>query len=119
MSDRERRIGENEAVFRQVNEQVERLNETFAVFTDHMVIVCECGADGCFEQLRITRDEYEALRSDPALFAIRPGHEIADVEDVVSRKDRYWVVAKRAGIATRIAEQTDPRRPDDRPDALT
>ncbi len=110
MDERERRIGENEALFRQVNEQVESLNETFSTLTDRMVIVCECGDESCLEQIEISLEAYEALRSDPALFAIKPGHEIPDVEDVVSRNDRYWVVAKRAGEVTMLAERLDPRR---------
>ncbi len=113
MDERQRRIGENEAIFRQVNEQVEALNETFATLTDRMVMVCECGDGGCIEQIRLTREEYESVRSDPALFAIKPSHDIPDVEDVVSRKEAYWVVNKRAGEATRIAERLDPRRPND------
>lgn len=111
MDERERRIGENEALFRQVNEQVESINETFSTLTDHMVIVCECGDRNCLEQIEISLEAYEALRSDPALFAIKPGHEIPDVEDVVSRNDRYWVVAKHAGALTMLAERLDPRRP--------
>jgi hypothetical protein len=111
MNQREERVGRNEAMFRQVNEQIEGLNETFAALTDRMIIVCECADAECIEQIEITRAEYENLRSDPALFAVKPSHVEPDVEDVVTRHEGYEVVAKRAGIPTRIAEQLDPRRP--------
>jgi hypothetical protein len=114
VSERAKRIGRNEAILRQVNEQVEGLNETFATLTDRMVIVCECGDESCMEQIEISRGEYESLRSDPILFAVRPGHELADVEDVVSRHEGYHIVAKRPGVATRIAKETDLRGSDDR-----
>jgi hypothetical protein len=111
MGAREERIGRNEAMFRQVNEQIEGLNETFAELTDRMIIVCECGDAECIEQIEITRHEYEALRSDPALFAVKPGHIQPDVEDVVANRGGYEVVAKHSGTPVRLAEQLDPRRP--------
>jgi hypothetical protein len=111
MASREERIGRNEAMFRQVNEQIEGLNETFASLTDRMIIVCECGNADCIEQIEIGRSQYESLRSDPALFAVKPTHIAPDVEDVVAKREGYDVVAKRAGTPTRIAEQLDPRRP--------
>jgi hypothetical protein len=104
------RIGRNEALFRQVNEQLEAVNLDFATVSQTMVLVCECPDEGCVEQIEMTPREYERLRSDPALFALKPGHEVPDVEDVVRRENGYVVVAKTAGRATEIAEETDPRR---------
>ena len=46
---------------------------------------------------------------DSALFAVKPGHEVEDVETVVERKDGYWVVRKAPGAPQRIARETDPR----------
>jgi hypothetical protein len=109
MNDRERRIVLNEALFREVNERVRGLNETFATFTDVMEVVCECGASGCMDRFAITPGEYEALRSNPDHFAIVPGHEIADVERIVSRCGHYDVVEKLPGEAQQIAHATDPR----------
>ena len=109
MNDRERRIVLNEALFREVNERVRGLNETFATFTDVMEVVCECGASACMERFAITPGEYEALRSNPDHFAIVPGHEIADVERIVSRCGHFDVVEKLPGEAQQIAHATDPR----------
>ena len=53
------------------------------------------------------------MRSDPRTFAIIDGHEIADVEDVVARHERYTVVRKRGTPEEAVAESTDPRRPID------
>ncbi len=84
---------ENETLFREVNEQVQGLSQTFEV-ADLMRIVCECGNAGCVEQIDVQPREYEQLRADPGLFAIKPGHELELVEDVVAQKDGYWVVKK-------------------------
>jgi hypothetical protein len=109
MDDRERRIVLNETLFREVNERVKGLNETFATFTELMDLVCECGARHCVERFAMPPDEYEALRSNPDHFAVVPGHEIADVERIVSRCGAYDVVEKVPGEAKRIAHATDPR----------
>jgi hypothetical protein len=48
------------------------------------------------------------VRSDSLLFAIKPGHEIPDVEDLVATNERFSIVRKHASEAV-IAVQTDPR----------
>jgi hypothetical protein len=109
MDERERRIGLNEAVFREANEALRGLNETFAAYTEKMELVCECGDGACAERITMSPSEYEEIRSDPAMFAIAPGHEAAGVEQVVRKREGYDVVRKHAGTARRLAEGTDPR----------
>jgi hypothetical protein len=109
MDEQKRRIGVNEAVFREANERIEDLNEAFATVTDELVLVCECGDGECMEKISLTREEYEELRADPTQFAVVPGHEKPTVEEVVARRKGYDVVRKVDGIPRRIAELTDPR----------
>jgi hypothetical protein len=110
MDERTRRVGLNEAVFREVNEQVESLNRSLADISDNqMHIVCECGDLGCVERLVVPLPRYEEIRSDSALFFIKPGHDLPDVEDVVERADGYAVVRKHPGEPQRVAAETDPR----------
>ena len=106
---RTERIGRNEALFRQVNEQVEELNETFGAAANVSTVVCECGDQSCIDQITLAKPEYERLRSDPILFLVVPGHDIPDVEHVIERTDRYWVVRKDAGEPARIARELDER----------
>jgi len=47
MSSREERIGLNEAVFREVNERIEDLAETFDLRTQSLDLICECGDAAC------------------------------------------------------------------------
>jgi hypothetical protein len=108
VSDRAHRIGENEALFRSVNEQVRDLNQTFLV-EGRLRIVCECGQDTCLEQIELLPSEYEAVRADATLFLVKPEHDEPDVETVVERNDDYWVVRKDRGAPERIARATDPR----------
>jgi hypothetical protein len=107
---RARRVGRNEAIFREINEQVDAINRGLADITDNqMHIVCECGDLLCVERLVVPLSRYEEVRSDPALFFIKAGHDKPDVEDVVEQADAFEVVRKKAGVPQQVAEQTDPR----------
>lgn len=109
MADRERRIAQNEALFRSVNERVQELDESFATLTDTFVIVCECGTQSCMEQIEVEPAEYERVRRNALHFLIKPGHEFSEVDDVIERADRYWVVEKDSGPPAEVARETDPR----------
>jgi hypothetical protein len=101
--ERKRRIGENEGIFREVNEMVRRLDPTW------MTILCECGDSTCRDQLVISYDEYARIREDSTLFVLRPGHDAIEAEQVVSKHVEFWIVRKHAGLPAAIARQTDPR----------
>jgi hypothetical protein len=60
----------------------------------------------------VTDAEYEAVRADGDHFIVAPGDEHVDlnVERIVVRNDRFWVVDK-AGKAAEITEALDPREP--------
>jgi hypothetical protein len=109
MSSRDARIGLNEAVSREVNERINDLADTFDLQSEPLDLVCECGDAKCVQRITMTHREYEELRSDAHQFAVHPGHEIPDVEDVIARRKGYDIVAKLEGIPERVAEETDPR----------
>ncbi len=103
------RVGLNEAVFRRVNEQLEALASEFRRTDAPLDLVCECGDPSCVERITMSREEYEQLRSDGAHFAVFPGHDLPDVEDVVANHGGYEVVRKHEGEPAELAERTDPR----------
>ena len=110
MSDeRARRVGLNEAIFRQVNEQIRDLNRDFGTEESTMSVICECGDGECTEQLEIRVTEYERVRGDSRLYVIAKGHEIPDVEWVVEQVEGYDVVQKREGTPAELARELDPR----------
>jgi hypothetical protein len=108
MDERVRRIGLNEAVFRQVNERIEELADTFGL-DEKLDLICECGNASCTSRIEMGREEYEHLRADSQTFAVVSGHEIPDVEEIVARRKTYDVVRKTAGEAQKVAEATDRR----------
>jgi len=103
----EERAARNEALFREVNEQVRSLSGEFGAAASEVSFVCECSDDACAERLRLALGVYETVRSNPRRFFVVPGHE-GGFEHVVERAAGYFVVEKE-GDAARVAEQTDPR----------
>jgi hypothetical protein len=107
---REERIGMNEAVFRDVNERIQDVANSFEMTSEPLDLICECGDASCVERISLSRGEYEQMRSDPQLFAVSPGHVVPDVEKVVANRPGYDVVRKYKGITAEIAQKTDPRK---------
>jgi hypothetical protein len=96
----ERAIGRNEALFREVNERIREITAGQGIPLDERVLFqCECGRLECHEQIELSLAEYETVRARPHHFVVRPGHEIDSVESIVSRNDRYLVVAKHGEAA--------------------
>jgi hypothetical protein len=109
--DRETRAGENQVLFREVNERIDELNEAFRDFSAYGSWVCECANETCVERIELTLAEYGGVRAVPERFAVKPGesHVWPDIERVVEKHDRYWVVEK-TGDAARIAAEAYDRR---------
>ena len=106
---RVRRIGLNESLFRSVNEQLEELAVQVPEGDGKLDLVCECGRADCTQRIRVERAEYEALRSDPRLFAVVPGHQQPEAEEIVVHETGFDIVRKKPGIAADVARETDPR----------
>jgi hypothetical protein len=102
------RAAKNQTLFREVNERIKDLNERPAWQLDKGDWICECEDETCFERIQIAVPEYEGLRAHGNRFALKPGHENLDVEDVTDRHEQYVVVGKR-GAGGVYATETDPR----------
>jgi hypothetical protein len=109
MDERARRIGENEALYRAVNERIETLNQSFGLLAETMAVICECGELECSEQIELDIPTYERVRSDPAGFVVLPGHELPEVEHVVERHSRFNIIRKEPGGPAELAEAADER----------
>ena len=109
MTDRQRRIAENESRFREINERLEADLKRIPDDGADANFICECGRADCTEIVPMSLDEYEHVRQDPLLFSLVPGHEFEDAEDVIATTARYAVVRKKPETAP-IVEASDPRR---------
>jgi hypothetical protein len=79
LNERPRLVGENEAVFRSVNEMVRPVEAIW------MRILCECGDGTCREHIVVAQNAYSRVREHATRFLIRPGHESVETEKVGSR----------------------------------
>lgn len=102
-----RRLAGNEALFRKVNEAIER-GQWPGEETAPTGFRCECARLGCNKLILLTLLEYERVRADPRRFIVLAGHELPELETVVETADGYVVVQK-VGAAAELARATDPR----------
>ena len=109
MEERERRVGRNEALFRQVNEELEALEHVTRITDETLGIVCECADLLCQERIEVPIDAYEEVRAESNLFLVVPGHEIPSTEEIVRPNEKYNVVRKHEGAPADVARETDPR----------
>jgi hypothetical protein len=107
--DRMKKVARNQAMYRQVNERIEELNEAFEEMSGEFVVVCECADPMCAEQIALSREAYERTRANSAQFILRPGHQAADVEELVATQADYVIVEKHEGEAASLALKSDPR----------
>jgi hypothetical protein len=108
----ERRLVENEMVFRQANQKVQDGLEALRLATTaegHPELVpdtdiklhfyCECSNEKCRERIELTAKKYRSLHKNRQQFVIIPGHEVEDVETVRLRNDGdYSIVEKHMKI---------------------
>ena len=108
MKSRADRVGENEALFRQLNERVSDIVTELSDAASSIDIFCECGERDCLEKVTVGRAQYEQVRENSLRFMVAPGHQVPDIETVVEEHEAFMVVQKQ-GEAAAVARATDPR----------
>jgi hypothetical protein len=103
-----RRLAENEAIFRDANEQIEAARRELALERGRTPFLCECSEPACREVIRLTAAEYEFVRSKPGQFVVAPGH-CDSAAHVVRDGGGAFVVVEKEGPALEVAIETDPR----------
>jgi len=90
------RLARNNALFREANEKIRAKAEAHAVGMDKLPFLCECAREDCHELVRVSRDDYAAIRAERSRFLIAPNHESAEGShaSVVQRTGSYAVVEK-------------------------
>jgi hypothetical protein len=109
-SGQKKRLALNEALFRDVNDRIREISDTFERKDETYDFVCECSDPACTQRVVLTLAEYERVRSDPTRFVVAKGHALPEVESVVARA-RDHVVVEKEGEAADIAIQLDRPNP--------
>lgn len=107
MTQRTERLAENETVFRAGNEAIEANRR--GAGADERSYLCECGLATCFEQLSLTRGQYETVRAHPARFIVARGHQDEAAGEAVVDEGPDYLVVEKSDVGREIAEHTDPR----------
>ena len=107
--DRVRRVGENEALYRLVNERIQNLRAGVATSSGEFGVVCECAALACKTQIMITPVVYERTRANSDHFIVLHGHQLDDIETIVEDHGSFIVIEKTPEEAKQIAAEMDPR----------
>jgi hypothetical protein len=100
----EGRAARNEALFREVNSEIEKLEERIGSSTTY-ALVCECANADCAAGVEVAREVYRDVRAHPLRFLVAPGHEQPGIERVVSRETGYVVVEK-VGAAASVLDES-------------
>jgi hypothetical protein len=116
----ERRLAENEVVFRQHNERIQQgFDELDALsksegygpfdYDKEMVLhfYCECSDEKCTTKISLKLSRYTAIHKNRNHFLLVPGHEIPALERVV-KKTRHYLVVEKFRPAPQAASQLYP-----------
>ena len=103
----EAKRAENEAVFRDANERIETAAVELDAPLERVPFLCECDDVACREIIRLTREEYEQVRADGAVFVVAIGHTRGS--EILEERDSFAVIRKTAEEGA-VARALDPRR---------
>ena len=90
------RIQRNNGIFKGANDGIREAVDEHEHALVQLPFLCECPVENCLEIVRLTRDEYSAVRRDSNRYFTAVGHEAAEqpVGQVVERNEGYIVVEK-------------------------
>ena len=102
----EQRLALNEALFRDVNERIREISDSFGQKDSTYDFLCECSDAECAERVVLTAGEYEFVRADSTRFVVAKGHAMPEIESVVDQAKDHVVVEKE-GAAADVAVHLD------------
>ena len=102
---RERRLAENEALAREVNERVGEVAASWYAAQEPLEFICECSLEDCDARVHLRMDEYAKVRSSPMYFALVEAHVFPEIERRVGAVGDAVIVEK-IGVGREVAEET-------------
>jgi transcription initiation factor TFIID subunit TAF12 len=101
----ERRLAENEVIFRKLNEKLKAAvketnklakedNQPEFLISELLSFHCECADENCSDTIDLEAGEYERIHESRDKFIIVPGHEVLAIEKVIAKQPDFYVVKK-------------------------
>lgn len=98
-------VAVHQARRRAFNERLSQLDEGDSDGQE-LLFRCECGLISCGATLRLTADDYAAIRDTPRRFAVHADHVIPEAEHVVATQGGHVIVEKPADAPVPPAVRT-------------
>lgn len=103
----ERRMAENEVVFRKHNERLMKWANSYngiakkegyeaeTLNKDTLLdFCCECADENCVGRVKESALKYKKIHEAKDTFIIKPGHEVKSIEKVIQKNSNYHIVEK-------------------------
>lgn len=98
-----KKAAKNEAISRSLNEGLAKGEDRWP--SQNPTFICECCDLSCTEEIGLSLERYDAIRSNPIRFFLLPGHMNPEIERKVEDGEGYEVVEK-IGPGKEVAEET-------------
>ena len=85
----------NLSTFRRANDRLEAKASELGLGDEPTPYLCECEDERCMKIVRLSREEYEAIRENPKRFVVLASHQ--EPEDLVVQKAARYTVIEKTG----------------------
>jgi hypothetical protein len=89
-----RKLAENEVVFREANKSVAEFAGDGTSDDKPLRFYCECSKEECRERIELSPAKYRELHQNSRLFIALPGHEVTEIEKIVSPEGGFNLIEK-------------------------
>lgn len=103
----ERRMAENEAIFRKLNERVQQRFDSLEQIAKEdnqeslvsredapLHFYCECSDENCRKRVVLSPSLYDEIHQDRRQFVVLCGHEVGTIERVVHEEPDFCIIEK-------------------------
>ena len=107
----ERRLAENEVIFREANRDAKDfMKDIGAAGSTTIPFYCECSDAACQARIELPVTVYEEIHTNKQHFVVLPGHEVETIETIVHRSPEYYIVEKRINVPAQADVATALKR---------
>jgi hypothetical protein len=103
--ERQRKLAQNEAVAREVNQRVDEVAASWYDEGEALEFVCECSYDDCTARVHLSAEEFARVRESPLTFVLVRDHVVPEIERVLAAAGDAVVVEK-LGAGRAVADET-------------
>lgn len=115
-----RHLAENEVIFRERNERLQKSIEHLNDMADQhgqpddayqddsnatLSFYCECSDEKCTERIPVKYEDYKAIHKNRKHFVVVKGHQVGSIESAIKEEAEYVVVQKNIELPTYTSDE--------------